>query len=351
MKQRSLHVDTLRGVACVLLVAFHVVGVDQNAGLKIDAGIYREINDLLAYVRMPLFTFLSGIVYAYRPVSKNARAFVRGKFRRLLIPMLTVGTLFAVVQAIIPGANYSVENWWLLHLVPVGHFWFVESLFLIFLVMIPLEHFSVLRSLDSFAVILLISVVVYVSSFRFHYFSVTGAVYLFPYFLLGVAVQRFSLLNFIGEKLGYLLLGMGSIALLVVSLRGFAIDGNRSLFEFGLGGVLCIALLSLRIESPSLAKIGGFSYSIYLYHVFFTAGTRIFLRNVLAVSDINILFVCSLSIGIIGPIATELFFRGANFTRVAFLGQSKADLHELWMSRLWRRSMDPLKPQGGPMKG
>ena len=55
--------------------------------------------------------------------------------------MLVVGTAFAVMQAMTPGANSSIEDWRFLHLKPVGHFWFLESLFLVFLALVPLEHF------------------------------------------------------------------------------------------------------------------------------------------------------------------------------------------------------------------
>ena len=67
-KQRDLKVDTLRGIACFLLVAYHVVGGDPTAGLKINEGIVRQIVDVLVYLRMPLFVFLSGYVYAHRPI-------------------------------------------------------------------------------------------------------------------------------------------------------------------------------------------------------------------------------------------------------------------------------------------
>jgi hypothetical protein len=40
--------------------------------------------------------------------------------RRLLLPLITVGTIFAIVQAVTPGANSAVDHWWLLHIVPVG---------------------------------------------------------------------------------------------------------------------------------------------------------------------------------------------------------------------------------------
>ena len=62
-------VQTLRGIACVLVVAVHVVGWSPTTGMHVGEGtFYRNLVDLFAPLRMPLFTFLSGFVYAYFPV-------------------------------------------------------------------------------------------------------------------------------------------------------------------------------------------------------------------------------------------------------------------------------------------
>src|SRR5690348_13562586 len=65
----SARVQTLRGVACLLLVAFHAIGSASTSILHVpDDSPYRRFTNLFVHVRMPLFTFLSGLVYAYRPI-------------------------------------------------------------------------------------------------------------------------------------------------------------------------------------------------------------------------------------------------------------------------------------------
>lgn len=338
MKSRNLHIDTIRGVACILLVAFHVIGANSSVGLKIDSGIYREINDILVYVRMPLFTFLSGIVYAYRPFSGDIRRFIKGKVRRIIVPMLVVGTIFAISQANIEGTNSSVTDWQLLHILPVAHFWFLEAIFLIFLVMIPLEYMHVFTSRNKVLIVFAAASILYISNIEIRYFSVSGAIYLFPYFLLGTILQRFSIIKYLNLFVG-IMLGTGiTLLFLMMSSDIITIASKRSLIGLILGIMSCITLLSTKAVSRGLAKIGLFSYSIYLYHVFFTAGTRITL-NKFATVDINILFIISLTLGIAGPIAVEYFFNGTNFTRLAFLGKSKANISQLWLSKLFLRKI------------
>ena len=78
-KARNTEVDTLRGLACILLVAYHVIGATPESGLKLHEGMLRDVNALLAYIRMPLFTFLSGLVYAWRPYTADWKQFIGGK--------------------------------------------------------------------------------------------------------------------------------------------------------------------------------------------------------------------------------------------------------------------------------
>jgi len=66
-QQLNGHIETLRGLACVLLVRYHVIGADPWQGLCIADGPVRWLNDGIAYLRMPLFTILSGLVYGLRP--------------------------------------------------------------------------------------------------------------------------------------------------------------------------------------------------------------------------------------------------------------------------------------------
>src|SRR6185436_8195287 len=118
-------------LACLLLVSYHVIGGDRDTGLRLaDDHIAARINDFLALVRMPLFSFLSGMVYALRPLRGDIGPFASGKVRRLLVPMLVVGTGFALLQAAMSGTsggsnggtNGSVTAWHLLHIIPVAHY-------------------------------------------------------------------------------------------------------------------------------------------------------------------------------------------------------------------------------------
>jgi uncharacterized membrane protein len=55
---RNESIDTYRGLACVLLVAYHTIG-GSVTGLRLDEdSFWRTFGDGLIYFRMPMFAFL-----------------------------------------------------------------------------------------------------------------------------------------------------------------------------------------------------------------------------------------------------------------------------------------------------
>lgn len=325
MNLRNQSIDTLRGLACMFLVAYHVIGGEAHQGLKVIEGGYREINDILAYIRMPLFTFLSGLVYAYRPFSTDFTGYTKGKFRRLLVPMLVVGTIYAVLQSLVPGTNATSYDWRFLHIMSVAHFWFIEALFTIFIAVAVLEKFALLANKIKFGIVFFLSCLLFLSNFEIQFFALNGVMYLLPFFLLGVATERFSLMKVIKPSLGYVLL-IGVFACLCLILSGsITLQDKRSFDGLLIGSIFCCAILAINLNVRPLAKIGLFSYTIYLYHVFFTAATRIFLKK-LDVTDLNVVFILSLMAGVFLPIIVDYVFNKSNITRLLFLGKSKVKL-------------------------
>ena len=78
-------VETLRGMAIILVVMGHVIGSDNTGGMKVpDDSFLRHLYFTFEYLRMPLFTMISGWVYALHPVSQsNWNDFTIKKIRRI----------------------------------------------------------------------------------------------------------------------------------------------------------------------------------------------------------------------------------------------------------------------------
>lgn len=308
---RNLNIETLRGLACLLLVAYHVIGDKPTMGLQVPAdSAVRHIQDILAYIRMPLFTFLSGYVYAVRPYSSGMKRFLLGKARRLLVPMLVVGTLFVIIRNNVGGTNknFALQDWFTIHILPVDHFWFVESLFWIFALIMILEHFQLLKKPMNFLIILGIVCLIHVIEPPLTpYFSIDRALYLLPYFLIGVGVYRYKAALLQQPYLVFM-------SIIFVAALAFASAGTldyvdtirkQSWIALAIGGLGATLLVASRIQIPLLASIGTFSYAIYLFHTFATSASRIIFQK-LGIDNFTALFLLGMTGGIVAPIVIEM---------------------------------------------
>lgn len=137
--EKNLSVETLRGIAILLVVVGHVVGSGPGGGMKIDfPHPLRYLYVWIDYIQMPLFTAIAGWAYALKPFSASSGfgSFVRKKALRLLVPMAAVGTLYFLVQYLMPGTNNKGElsQMWRIYVFPYTIYWYLPSLFLIFVV-------------------------------------------------------------------------------------------------------------------------------------------------------------------------------------------------------------------------
>ena len=239
---------------------------------------------------MPLFAFVAGYVYAQR-LPTNSIEFLTKKARRLLLPVLTVGTSAAIIQALMPGTNSTVHDWSTLHVVPLMQYWFLEALFLLFCLSAVLELLGAYATRTRMIITLAVACVVQLLfAYRINYFAIGGATYLLPYFIAGIAVTRYDLLNPTGasEFFWKVILLLGGSYALVSGMGGMPDIPRVSVLALMLGMAACATAIKIDWSNKPLAYIGRHSYAIFLFHVFFTAGVRIGAHQ-FGLYDVNLL--------------------------------------------------------------
>lgn len=330
-KPKNESIETLRGLAIVLVVVGHVIGIDALGGMKVeDDSIWRYLYASLKYVRMPLFTAISGWVYALHAVHIGEFGrFISKKARRLLLPMCCVGTLYFLVQYFTPGTNYAGEltDIWKIYVLPYTVYWYLPSLFLIFAFVGLVDARSSCNKLRSWGGWLVLSwglvlIEPALSSRIPNVFGIWGAVCLLPFFLLGVGIKRFPQLSSPKMKKIYLVGFVVGIALQqLVWFMGWEREFIRSWFmHIPLGLLSSAFLLTLTWRSRFLIWLGGFAYTIYLFHAFGASGGRIMLMHAGINSDLAV-FVVSTVLGLGVPIVVEITLRYFPLLQTLFLGK------------------------------
>lgn len=302
-------IDTLRGLACLLLVAFHVVGEGPGSGLQLDhAHLASRLNDWASVLRMPLFSVLSGLVWSLRPGPPDLAGVAVRKARRLLVPMLLVGTAFAVAQSAATDGHARALDWWRLHFVPVGHYWFLEALFWVFLAATLLQRAGLLSTPARLAGTWVAAAALQLAAPLPVALGLEGATYLLPFFLLGTAVQRRPSTLLSGRAAGAAA-GLLAAAVLALCARpDQRLAQSQTPAELLASVACCLLLLHLRPRLAGLAWIGRWSFGIYLFHVLFSAGVRLGLHH-LGITSLPWVFGAGLLAGIAGPIALTAALR------------------------------------------
>ena len=276
---------------------------------------------------MPLFTFLSGFVYAFRPVRENqVGQFISKKLTRLWLPLMTVTTIYYLATLAVPEANgqRALSEMWTIYVFSYVHFWFLQAIILIFAAVLILERVGALTTARRFALVLAMAFVLssVADTDQTTLMSWYQALQLSPFFLLGLAANRFHGLLLKPQVLWTcafaFVITMGFHVYNMVSWSGVAQRG--SVLDLLIGATGTLTLLGFFPCAKYLGRLGTYSFTVYLFHPFFVAFTRKMLGMLHLTAD-ELVFIVCLVAGLIGPVILERIVSRIPVARTALLGQ------------------------------
>ena len=333
--KRSPYIESIRGFAILLVVMGHVIGESVTGGMRVgDDSIWRYLYFNIDKLQMPLFTLISGWVYAIRPFSAGQKfgRFAGQKAQRVLVPMLAVASLYYLLKTLTGGEDSEqLSKIWELLVFPYNVYWYLPSLFWLFVVAGLLDKYRCLDKPVHLFVFLITCIFLYkyqdfiIPKTVLNYFSFKGSIYLMPFFLSGIAIQRFK--NILSNKRFVTGLWCVFIACMVmVQLVWFRIIGD-GYTEYGrnswlgiITGLSSAVLLFSRIHIRWLVWTGGFSYTIYLFHSIAKGVSQSALLK-LGINNECIVFICGVAAGLLIPILIDKILEKWKLTKFIFLGK------------------------------
>jgi len=324
----SERIQTIRGLAVMLLVAFHATFTDRGTAVNTD-GLQAMVvtMHLFDYIRMPLFGFVAGFVYAFKPISRTTcREFAARKITRLLVPCIIATTLTFALQTaghVRVTGGLQLHEAWRIYLYPTYQFWFVQALLVEFVLIALLEAFGALSTVGRLALVLLASVMtlVWLPAPPTTFFSIPQAGYLLPFFLLGLGVNRFRAQLLTSTVVSVsLALFFVSLAIHSTSIWDPAYRSDRgSLLGVAIGCSVGLCAVCWMPRCHLLRLLGSYSFAIFLYHYLFI-GVAAHLCKQAAFGAALPLGMLLLTVGVGGPVLLHWAIQRNRALRAALLG-------------------------------
>lgn len=310
-----------------MLVAFHTVG-RPGWGLEPDpVPVLLWIDESFLFVRMPLFAAIAGYLYGLIGTNRlTLTLFYRRKLLRLLLPFLVAATLMLLARLVKQGL--PDEGLWgqieEIYLYPYRHLWYLQALFVLFIAIAPLDRLGLLDEGRKLAIVFALGIGLFLwGQPETPFFALDHTSYLLPYFLVGVAIARFRVL----QKSRLVLAMAPAIAVGVLLIEQLILAGvldmaheRRSVLGLIGGSAIAGTLLLWPARLLPLAIVGAASYSVYLYHPFGEGLVHVVLTS-LSLSSEVMLAVFGLAGGVALPMLFDRIVRRYPALALVFLGE------------------------------
>ena len=302
-------IDTAKGVGIILVVFGHAWRGAFGAGILRDAELFRVIDSMIYAWHMPLFFFLSGLLFLDVLERVPTRLLVISRARQLLWPLALWTWIFFGVKLLAgQSANTPVTmaDFPLIPLPPYEHLWFLWALLLAQLVVMALFRIlrpvmapaTMRRVLGGVAVALTLLIpLVYLPS---PYFG--AAVEHFPYFIAGMALGGIAHLR------PPVWMALGAALLFALLLYATVVGWSSLLVSLSLTVLACVVIARLDpgTEDPPavvrwLRYLGLYSLAIFLAHTIFSAAFRIGMLKA-GVENLPVHLVVAVIVGLAGPV-------------------------------------------------
>ena len=316
MTQRNEWIDSAKGIGIVLVVYGHVLRGLVKAGLVSDSSTVRLVDSVIYSFHMPLFFFLSGLLFVDTLSRRGRVGLVFSKVDSIVYPYVIWSLIQGFSEVLLSrytNGNVTVSEVLALAWQPRAQFWFLYALFIVFTVFAFLTVWSDKRL---HAALLGLFAILYIFKSYLSLNLVTNFLYSYAvFFALGVCFNAVN--DWVEGQIPLLLVLFAAFFLVAQYLfhvtYGLAYDHGGwptlGLATVSIFFVVTIAIWLSRFASGWLQMLGGASMSIYLMHILAGSGARVIFKNYLHVTDVTAHVIVGLAFGLCLPLAAHLWIQ------------------------------------------
>lgn len=322
MKQKIDHMVLLRVIAIILVVFAHATRNIDSPNLHMfypqNMALWEvSVKGYIYSFHMPLFFWISGYFFYFSVIEnkKNDSLLnqIIGKFKRLVIPLYTTSFLVLLPTIFLFGHfNETFIHQIKLFVLAVNndHLWFLKTLFIVFIIFIPLNRFKRNDSnLFYITIIFLWALAYYNKQFIPGIFH--GAIQYIPFFIVGCLSRKYE---FAPNKTKYiflfiilfilhliLLLFKGQITRYIPNILFYYLAAFFGIYFMFYFSKLIYEELLYSKAWTIIKKVDSASYSIYLFHVSFLYFV-LFINHKLDINIPELRIAFSFILGLLLPI-------------------------------------------------
>lgn len=342
--ERNSWVDYAKAIGIILVVYGHVSRGVHKAGVHMDESLFQLVDSIIYSFHMPLFFFLSGLFFYNSFKSRGASRLIANKVDTIIYPYILWSLLQGSIETILSKyTNGSVTFSEVLSLAwqPRAQFWFLYTLFLVFVISsflfvlfdksrsaLLLVAFGVLYSINGDLSQNLIINLVLGNAFFFIlgiWFDNIKLVFEKNYARLAVA---FGALFIIGQYVFHWPMGM------MYEDRGLA---SLVLATVSICFVIALSMCLSRLSIKGLMYIGASSMTIYLMHIIAGSGARVALSKFMGIQSPAAHLVIGTLIGLAAPLVAQAMIQ--RYRLSALLTAPKSASAEAFLLRLRQKQV------------
>lgn len=297
-KKRDCWVDSVKVVACILVVLGHFFQSMVKAEIIADSSLYQWFNTTIYYFHVPLFFICSGYLYQKYSRVDSAISWIRNVLKKGLalgVPYFTFSTVTWVLKTIFSGSvNQQIGGLaGTLFVHPTSPYWYLYCLFFIFLI----TPTFVSKKTNMIGLII---------AFAMKFVSLVGAgtsIYAFDtilaneiWFVIGMSINWIDM-KWIRPSHGVVIFTF----FLILSILPLDFWG----MSFVLGLIACVGVVITLYKTEGTTHLARYTMPIFLMHTIFSAPLRSMLLK-MGIRSATIHIVLGLAISFVGPIIAAI---------------------------------------------